>query len=79
MRGAAGRDFEAIKRLASDAGASDLPQQGGSQITARLDAASIVQQGAETELWLNTEHIHLFDPESGKTLFGSNGSGAAAA
>ncbi len=38
-----------------------------------------MRQGAETELWLNTEHIHLFDPESGKTLRGSNGSGAAAA
>jgi hypothetical protein len=30
-----------------------------------------VQQGAETELWLNT------DPESGKTLLGSNGNGTA--
>jgi multiple sugar transport system ATP-binding protein len=66
-----------LDELASDVGATDLPQQGGSQITARLDAASKVQQGVETELWLNTEHIHLFDPESGKTLLGSNGNGAA--
>jgi multiple sugar transport system ATP-binding protein len=68
-----------LEELASDAGAADLPTQEGSQITARLDAASSVKQGQETELWFNTEHIHLFDPESGQTLLGSNGAGAAGA
>jgi hypothetical protein len=68
-----------LEELASDAGAADLPTQEGSQITARLDAASSVKQGQETELWFNTEHIHLFDPESGQTLLGSNGAGAARA
>jgi len=63
-----------LEELASDAGAADLPQQEGSQITARLEPASKVRQGEEVELWFNTEHIHLFDPESGKTLLGSNGS-----
>jgi multiple sugar transport system ATP-binding protein len=66
-----------LEELASDAGASDLPRDGGSQLTARLDAASKVKQGEETELWFNTEHIHLFDPESGQTLLGSNGAAAA--
>jgi multiple sugar transport system ATP-binding protein len=68
-----------LDELASDAGAADLPQQEGSQITARLDAASQVKQGQETELWFNTDHIHLFDPESGRTLLGADGNGAAAA
>jgi multiple sugar transport system ATP-binding protein len=67
-----------LDELASDAGAADLPQQEGSQITARLDAASQVKQGQETELWFNTDHIHLFDPESGRTLLGADGNGAAA-
>jgi multiple sugar transport system ATP-binding protein len=67
-----------LEELASDTGASDLHQEGGSQITARLDAASKVKQGEQTELWFNTEHIHLFDPESGKTLLGSSESPAAA-
>ncbi|HYZ80336.1 MAG TPA: ATP-binding cassette domain-containing protein, partial [Solirubrobacteraceae bacterium] len=62
-----------LEELASDAGAADLPQQEGSQITARLDAASQIRQGQEAELWFNTEHIHLFDPESGQTLLGSDG------
>jgi multiple sugar transport system ATP-binding protein len=66
-----------LDELASDAGAADLPQQDGSQITARLDAASQVKQGQETELWFNTQHIHLFDPESGQTLLGPNGAAAA--
>jgi multiple sugar transport system ATP-binding protein len=62
-----------LEELASDAGAADLPHQEGSQITARLEPASKVRQGEETELWFNTEHIHLFDPESGQALLGSNG------
>ena len=62
-----------LEELASDAGGADLPRQEGSQITARLEPASNVRQGQETELWFNTEHIHLFDPESGTTLLGSNG------
>src|SRR3984885_10832977 len=62
-----------LEELASEAGAADLPHQDGSQITARLEPASKVRQGQETELWFNTEHIHLFDPESGKTLLGPNG------
>ncbi len=68
-----------LEELANDAGGADLPQQEGSQITARLDAASQVRQGQETELWFNTEHIHLFDPESGQALLGSNGTSAAEA
>jgi multiple sugar transport system ATP-binding protein len=68
-----------LEELAHDAGAADLPTQEGSQITARLAAESTVRQGQETELWFNTEHIHLFDPESGKTLLGTNGGSSAPA
>jgi hypothetical protein len=38
-----------------------------------------VRQGQETELWFNTEHIQLFDPETGQTLLGADGSGEAPA
>jgi multiple sugar transport system ATP-binding protein len=62
-----------LEELASEAGAADLPHQDGSQITARLEPASKVRQGQEVELWFNTEHIHLFDPETGQTLLGANG------
>jgi multiple sugar transport system ATP-binding protein len=62
-----------LEELASDAGAADLPSQEGNQVVARLEAASQVRQGQEAELWFNTEHLHLFDPESGQSLLG-NGS-----
>jgi multiple sugar transport system ATP-binding protein len=57
-----------LEELANDAGAADLPSQEGSQVVARLEAASRVRQGGETELWFNTEHLHLFDPENGQSL-----------
>jgi multiple sugar transport system ATP-binding protein len=65
-----------LDELAHDAGAADLPTQEGSQVVARLEAASQVRQGQEAELWFNSEHLHLFDPESGKSLLG-DGPGAA--
>ncbi len=59
-----------LEELASDAGGIDLLSQEGNQVVARLEAASQVRQGEETELWFNTEHLHLFDPESGQSLLG---------
>jgi multiple sugar transport system ATP-binding protein len=59
-----------LEELAHDAGAADLPSQEGSQVVARLEAASTVRQGREIDLWFNSEHLHLFDPESGKSLLG---------
>jgi multiple sugar transport system ATP-binding protein len=60
-----------LDELAHDAGAADLPTQEGSQVVARLEAASTVRQGQEAELWFNSEHLHLFDPETGKSLLGA--------
>jgi len=40
----------------------------GDQIVARLDAASPVVEGSEAELWIDTRRLHLFDPESGRSL-----------
>ena len=58
-----------LAELAAEAGASDLPQtRDGSQVVARLGAASRARQGEQAELWFNTEHLHLFDPESGQSL-----------
>jgi multiple sugar transport system ATP-binding protein len=60
-----------LDELAHDAGAADLPTQEGSQVVARLEAASKVRQGEEVELWFNSDHLHLFDPETGKSLLGA--------
>jgi multiple sugar transport system ATP-binding protein len=67
-----------LEELAQDAGAADLPHsREGSQLVARLDAASQVRQGQEAEVWFNTEHLHLFDPESGHSLLATDGDGRA--
>ena len=58
-----------LEELAQDAGAADLPHSHeGSQVVARLDAASKVRKGEEIELWFNSWHLHLFDPETGRSL-----------
>jgi len=58
-----------LEELAQDAGAADLPHSHeGSQMVARLEAASQVRKGEELELWFNSWHLHLFDPESGASM-----------
>jgi hypothetical protein len=37
-------------------------------VVARLEAASQVQEGQETELWYDASKLHLFDAESGERL-----------
>jgi multiple sugar transport system ATP-binding protein len=64
-----------LDELAQDAGGADLPQssRGGTQIVARLDAASTAKQGQEAELWFNSEHLQMFDPETGQSLLVGDG------
>ncbi len=63
-----------LEELAQDAGAADLPHSHeGSQVVARLEAASKVRKGEELELWFNSWHLHLFDPETGRSLLAGDG------
>jgi multiple sugar transport system ATP-binding protein len=65
-----------LDELAQDTGGSDLPRSSeGSQVVARLAAASRVRQGQEAELWFNTEHLHLFDLDSGESLLADRARG----
>jgi hypothetical protein len=58
-----------LEELAQDAGGADLMRaQEGSQVVARLAAESKVRQGEEAELWFDSERLHLFDSESGRSL-----------
>ena len=61
-------DARELQELAEEAGTTDLPGREGTQVVARLEAASHVRQGQEIELWFNAEHLHLFDPENGLSL-----------
>jgi multiple sugar transport system ATP-binding protein len=63
-----------LEELAQDAGAADLPHSHeGSQVVARLAPESEVKQGQPAQLWFNSAHVHLFDPESGNSLLAGNG------
>jgi multiple sugar transport system ATP-binding protein len=65
-----GVDSAELKELARDSGAEDVPSAagGGSQVVARLDAASTATAGQEVELVLDTDEIKLFDPQGGRSL-----------
>jgi multiple sugar transport system ATP-binding protein len=58
---------EQLDELAADAGVEDMASDG-TQIVARLDADSTVQQGKEAELFFESDKLHLFEPDSGASL-----------
>jgi multiple sugar transport system ATP-binding protein len=65
-----------LDELAADAGGADVPSAGGgSQVVARLDAASKAEQGQPLELWIDVAKLHLFDPSSGRRLSADSGNG----
>ncbi|MDT3442465.1 MULTISPECIES: ABC transporter ATP-binding protein [unclassified Pseudofrankia] len=56
-----------LEELAHDAGTVDL-SSGVEQVVARLDASSRIREGEKAELWLDTDQLHLFDPDTGHNL-----------
>jgi multiple sugar transport system ATP-binding protein len=60
-----GVQSEELAELAQDAGTAEVPGAGEGNIVARLDPASRVRQGADTELWVDTSRIHFFDAATG--------------
>ena len=63
-----GVDSEELAELAQDSGAADVPGGGDDTVVARLDPASGVAQGQESELWVDTSRIHFFDTSDGRAL-----------
>jgi multiple sugar transport system ATP-binding protein len=58
-----------LRELAQDAGGGEIPMEGGEgRIVARLDPASEVKQGQESELWVDASRLQLFDTEDGRNL-----------
>jgi len=43
----------------------------GVQVVARLGAATAIKQGQQARLWVDTSQLHLFDPETGRSLLTS--------
>ncbi len=63
-------ESDELRELAEDAGAGELPRAAGEEgrAVARLSPDSQVRVGRETELWLETDKLQYFDPETGRSL-----------
>jgi multiple sugar transport system ATP-binding protein len=71
-------ESQELRELAEDAGAGEVPMAGEEgRIVARLDPASGVRVGQESELWVDATRIHLFDPDDGRSLTTSSTGPAA--
>jgi multiple sugar transport system ATP-binding protein len=56
-----------LDELAADSGSADTGADAET-VTARLDAATRIREGAEAELWADGAAIHVFDPATGRNL-----------
>jgi multiple sugar transport system ATP-binding protein len=65
-----GVESEELRELAEDAGAGELPHAAGQEgrAIARLSADSNVRVGRESELWLESDKLQFFDPDTGRSL-----------
>ncbi len=66
-----GASSDELAELAADAGLSDVPG-GGGQVVVRLSPDADVKAGESSELWLDVERLHLFDPKDGRRLTGGD-------
>ena len=57
-------DAKELQEIARDTGA----EMGGSEVTARLDAASRAKEGQELEVWFDARKVHVFDTDDGRNL-----------
>jgi multiple sugar transport system ATP-binding protein len=62
-----GLESDHLQDLAEDTGATEISSAEG-QIIARLAASSKVRRDEDAELWVDTAHLHLFDPDGGASL-----------
>jgi multiple sugar transport system ATP-binding protein len=65
-----GVESEELRELAEDAGAGELPHAAGEEgrAVARLSPDAQVRVGTESELWLETDKLQYFDPDTGRSL-----------
>ena len=62
-------ESDQLRELAEDSGAGEVPSAGEEgRVVARLNPESKASEGQELELWVDANHIHLFDAASGDSL-----------
>ena len=63
-----GEAHEELRNLAEELGTVGMGPTDEAQIVARLDIHSEATEGQETELWVDTRKVLLFDADSGENL-----------
>jgi multiple sugar transport system ATP-binding protein len=66
-----------LEELARDSGRAEAGGAAAETVVARLDPASRITEGHESRLWVDTRHLHVFDPASGRNLTLHDGGAAA--
>jgi multiple sugar transport system ATP-binding protein len=61
-------ESEQLRELEQDAGEVSGMSGDAFDVVARLDQTSRVRAKDDAEFWMNTEKLHLFDPETGVSL-----------
>jgi len=57
-----------LEELARDSGRAEAGGAARETVVARLDPASRITEGQDARLWVDTRHLHVFDPASGRNL-----------
>ncbi|WP_217914503.1 ABC transporter ATP-binding protein [Miltoncostaea marina] len=74
LPGARAAETEQVAELAADAGgdggAPIMEGAEGTLVVARVNPRSGVREGDATELAIDTDRVHVFDPESGAAVYG---------
>jgi multiple sugar transport system ATP-binding protein len=63
-----GAQSDVLSEIAEDAGTSEVPGAGESQVVARLDPTSKAREGEQIQLWMDTRKLHLFAASDGANL-----------
>jgi multiple sugar transport system ATP-binding protein len=60
-------ESDELAEIAADTGASEVPGSS-SQLVTRLSPETTVHHGAQARFWLDTDKLHIFDPDDGTSL-----------
>jgi multiple sugar transport system ATP-binding protein len=61
-------EADELAEIAADTGASEVPGGGSSQLVTRLSPETEIRHGRPARFWLDTDKLHIFDPDDGTSL-----------
>jgi multiple sugar transport system ATP-binding protein len=70
-------DSQELADVAADAGTAEVPGAGTGHVVARLPPESRMQEGVDADVFIDAAKLHVFDPQTGRSLAASSASRAA--